>query len=286
MKFLFVSLLSFCVVHSALAEGYDPKSFSSYLALPEYAKPFFERLARSEFSEPDALALAKIPQAEAPTFELMQRLVGDPENDVEFLHHVTRVLRLRDDLSPEHQRWVRDTLRAKLGRTANAMDLIFKTYGAYLLEKYPNPENEQLMIDYLQDKNVENVAPGASDFGNSSSYADVLCRFIGSKRSIGPLRKYAEQFKPETWAYKELMAGIELIEVREKQREAHAATAPITVANSSVVKTGRKTHESSQVPEVGETVREEKSDGQWIWLGAALVCLFAAMLLSMKGRRN
>lgn len=241
MRTLFFVLLINALICGAQAGGYDPKSFASYAALPEQAKPLFERLARSEFSEPDALALAKIPEAEAATFELMQRLVGDPDNDVEFLHHVTRVLRLREDLSPEHQRWVRDTLRAKLGRTGNAMDLIFKTYGAYLLEKYPNPENEQLMIDYLQDKNVDNVAPGASDIGNSSSYADVLCRFIGSKRSIGPLRKYAEQFKPETWAYKELMEGIELIEVREKQREAQAAATDATRVGPSAVKSGGKT---------------------------------------------
>jgi hypothetical protein len=286
MRTLFVILLTSALICGAQAGGYDPKSFASYAALPEQAKPLFERLARSEFSEPDALALAKIPEAETATFEVLQRLVGEPDNDEEFLHYVTRVLRLRDDFSPEHQRWVRDTLRAKLGRTDNAMDLIFKTYGAYLLEKYPNPENEQLMIDYLQDKNIENVAPGASDIGNSSSYADVLCRFIGSKRSIGPLRKYAEQFKPETWAYKELMQGIELIEVREKQREAQAAATDATRVGPSVVKSGGKTAQPPQVAGVSTNTPEESSGGQWIWLGAALACLAAAMALSLKSRRR
>lgn len=286
MRTLFVILLTSALICGAQAGGYDPKSFASYAALPEQAKPLFERLARSEFSEPDALALAKIPEAETATFEVLQRLVGEPDNDEEFLHYVTRVLRLRDDLSPEHQRWVRDTLRSKLGRTTNAMDFVFKTYGAYLLEKYPSNENEDLMIEYLRDKKVVDVVPGALDIGNSSSYADVLCRFIGTRRAIGPLREYAKQFNPATSLYKRVIAGIELIEVREKQREAQAAATDATRVSPSVVKSGGKTTQPPQVPGVSTNTPEESSGGQWIWLGAALACLAAAMALSLKSRRR
>ena len=233
---------------SAFGRGYDPASFPSYVGIPSEAKPLFEALAKSDLNHYELVDLAKVPEAEPAMIELIQRILTDPEGNPEFLHPVLRATALRSDLSEAHQAWLRGLLRSKLGRTESYMEVMFKMFAPEILSKYPGPENEQLMIDYLKDKNVVDVVPGALDVGSSRIAMDFLGRSLGSARSIEPLRDYAKIYQPHpsvrVYDYEDVLAAISTIEEREKQR----ASLPAPKSAAMINKTA-STGDSSQVIE-------------------------------------
>lgn len=247
MKAPFSLLLSMWMLLSlpAVGRGYDPTIFPSYQNLPPLAKPWFKNLAGYEFYPTEIMRLAKVPEAEIATVELMKHIITDPDGDYEHLVDVIGALRERDDFSAEHQAWLRELLLSKLGRTKGAMESYLKGYGPGLLKKYPSPENEDLMIKYLKDKDVYNVVP-EYDFGSSISAVRALEK-IGTAKCLGPLREHLEQFKPD--GHKEVSEVIAVIEEREKQRASDAASTTTGTKSQGTGNSSLKTgSENSEQP--------------------------------------
>jgi hypothetical protein len=223
-------------IASALGEGYEAASFPSYPAIPPLAKPWFKNIAQSFFYPDELIKLAKVPQAEPATTELMQRIINDPGGNPELLRYVIEAIKERNDFSADHQKWLRELLLSKLGQTKGFMESILKMYGPDIFAKYPSPANEELMIKYLGDKDVFHVVPGALDVGLSAGAMKVLGE-IGTARAIKPLQKYAEIYKPDpgqegSTVYLQTLESISAIQEREKQK-ADKASEAVPVMNEN-----------------------------------------------------
>jgi len=229
----------------AFGKGYDPITFPSYQNLSLLAKSWFKNLCEYEFYPTEIMRLAKVAEAEPATVELMKHILADPDGDYEHLVDVITALRGRDDFSAEHQAWLRELLLSKLGRTKGAKESYLKSYGPGLLAKYPSPENEDLMIQYLKDKDVYNAVP-EYDVGMSSAGVDGL-KVIGTARAISPLREYLKRFPPGANNH-EVHEAIAAIEEREKQRASGAASPTIRTKNQAAGNPSLKTSSESSEP--------------------------------------
>ncbi|WP_395742690.1 hypothetical protein [Prosthecobacter sp.] len=180
-------------ITAALAGGYAPADFPSYAALPPQAKPWFQHLAAAQDIPGDVFSLAKVPQAEPATVELMQKIVSDPAGSPQHLLLVIQCIHARRDLSAAHQVWLRELFLSRLSRTNGPVDEVLKTDGLLLLEDFPSPENEAVLDQYLTDTS----APFAANDGHAAYYAMRALSRTGTLQSIRPLLKYAESHRPE-----------------------------------------------------------------------------------------
>ncbi|WP_050028828.1 hypothetical protein [Verrucomicrobium sp. BvORR034] len=146
----------------------------------------------------------------APALVALSEKLISGRADFEHVYFVLDALRARGDLGNDELKWVRFRLRPLLGRNDGPLGDVVKDRCLSILSKYPCEENETILIEFLSDKKE-----GDNEFGYSAVAAMGLRR-VGTVRSVGPLRKYAEKLRSIPGVNPDGSTFVELFELIKK----------------------------------------------------------------------
>lgn len=155
--------------------------------IPENVRLAFNQLAAGELSgEEDAIdQLGQAPGISTALMELLNTAYHE-NYSYPLMRSVMAVLQQRSDLSAEQQQWLRKELKAVWNCPDDTKSVSMKEDGLKLLARYPNAENEDVMILYLKEVANNKV------IGHANMALFGLEK-IGTSRALPSLKAYFEQ---------------------------------------------------------------------------------------------
>lgn len=179
------------------------------VVVPSSGRYLYERLAAGRLEGWEIERSAHIEGLAPALVALAEKLISG-RADFEHVYFVLDALRARGDLGNDELKWVRFRLRPLLGKNDGPLGDVVKDRCLSILSKYPCEENETILIEFLSDKKE-----GDNEFGYSAVAAMGLRR-VGTVRSVGPLRKYAEKLRSIPGVDPDGSAFVELFELIKK----------------------------------------------------------------------
>ena len=132
------------------------------------ARLALSKLADDHLTEDEGEALSKMPGVAPHLVQILTNILDKP-GDFEHLHKVFQVLRGVKTIPDDQMAVIRERMTAFLGEPVESgLPYILRLQGIYLLAEHPSPENEALIIRFLN----EPPPPNGTDY--SFIAADAL----------------------------------------------------------------------------------------------------------------
>ncbi len=195
-------------------------AFGSSEGVPSETREWFNNLAERRIDLSEIEKLSKVPGFAAALIKLADQTVAKnrslpaADRDLEHLYFILYSIEQRSDLNESEQQWVRSLLYGVLGQDQGTLGNVIRDRCLLIAGKYHSPENEEVLIKFLGDRQ------GPTDkFGYSVIAAGILGE-CGTNKAVGPLKAYAERFKspndPQIEQYTTAIESINSIAARER----------------------------------------------------------------------